>query len=134
MTGFRILPSKRVCPNVEKKLLKVLEGKVDALDLLFAGELATEYYKETEDSYECLKMVEPYLDALAHKHPSLTSPPDSFEKVKEKFRNHVDRMVFATLNMEQDPFQQGFQTGEDNLITRDVDFKHYATKDPQTRD
>lgn len=54
-----------------EKLLKVLEGKVDALDLLFAGELATEYYKETKDSYECLKMTEPYLDALAHKHPSL---------------------------------------------------------------
>ncbi|KAF6226138.1 hypothetical protein HO133_009004 [Letharia lupina] len=30
-----------------------------------------EYYKETKDSYECLKMTEPYLDALAHKHPSL---------------------------------------------------------------
>ena len=42
--------------------------------------------------------------------------PSFFEKAKLKFQSALGRMTFATLNIEQDPVEQGFREGEYDLI------------------
>lgn len=131
-----------------KNLVGILEGRIDALDLLFSGNLAAEYYS---DAIKCLKKIEPYVDAFAHKNPGLNvleigagtgsattfflqilkehhdAPryarytftdisPHFFEKAKEKYGDHAERMVYAPLDIERDPLQQGFLENDYDLI------------------
>ena len=135
-----------------KNLPGILEGKVNALDLLFSGNLAAEHY---EDAIKSLKRIEPYVDALAHKYPALKvleigagtgsattffletltrteqghhgTPryarytftdisPHFLEKAKEKYGGHAERMVYAPLDIERDPLQQGFLEHDYDLI------------------
>ena len=42
--------------------------------------------------------------------------PGFFEKAKERFKDHVDRMIFKVLNIEKDPLQQGLLEEEYDLI------------------
>ncbi len=37
--------------------------------------------------------------------------PAFFEKAKDRFRQYLDRMTFAVLNIEKDPAEQGFEDG-----------------------
>ena len=138
-----------------KNLLGILEGKIDALDLLFTGKLAAGYYLEANGTKKTLKTIETYVDALAHKSPGLNileigagtgsateyflqnllSPgrgehdtpryaqytftdisPLFFDNAKEKFRDHSMRMVYTTLDIEQDPLLQGFLENDYDLI------------------
>ncbi|MCJ1358943.1 MAG: hypothetical protein MMC33_008943 [Icmadophila ericetorum] len=141
----------RLYAETAKNLIPILEGQMDALDLLFSGELAADYYREANN----FGTAAPYLDALAHKNPGLkileigagtggmtcsifevlslhgtkdsqTSrfseyvytdiSPGFFEKAKERFKDHVDRMIFKVLNIEKDPLQQGLLEEEYDLI------------------
>lgn len=141
----------RLCAEIAKNLLLILEGRTDALDLLFSSELAAMYYKEANESGTAAC----YLDSLVHKNPGLkilevgagtggmTSSilhvltshgnrksqtprfasyvftdisPGFFEKAKERFKDHVDRMTFMVLNIENDPLEQGFLEGEYDFI------------------
>ena len=145
-------PEARLYTELGQNLLGILEGRIDALDLLFSGNLAAEYYKDTIKS---LKKIEPYVDALAHKYPALKvleigagtgsattffleiltrleeghrgTPryarytftdisPHFFEKAKERYGDHAERMVYAPLDIEQDPLQQGFLEHDNDLI------------------
>ena len=54
-----------------RNLVEILRGDVDPLDLLFREELAEDYYREVFDSVSCCKHLARYLDALAHKNPSM---------------------------------------------------------------
>lgn len=141
--------------KIGKSLLGIIEGKVDALELLFTGDLATRFYQEANGTYQGLQTIKPFLDALAHKTPGLKileigagtgsstgflldtfALPENaafgalryekytftdissgfFEKAKQRFKDHADRMAYATLDIEQDPLQQGFQEGEYDLV------------------
>ena len=42
--------------------------------------------------------------------------PAFFEKAKDKFRQYLDRMTFAVLNIEKDPAEQGFENGSYDVI------------------
>ncbi len=42
--------------------------------------------------------------------------PTFFEKAKMKFQSALERMTFATLNIEQDPLEQGFQQAGYDLV------------------
>jgi SAM-dependent methyltransferase len=42
--------------------------------------------------------------------------PSFFEEARSKFKPHVDRMVFAALDIQQDPVKQGFKAEEYDLI------------------
>ena len=145
-------PEGKLYAEIGKNLPGILEGKVNALDLLYADKLGAEYYTATNRS---LEMMEPYIDAFAHKYPGLnileigagtgsatTSmlqwlmrpgegdhgvpryarytftdlSPQFFEKAKERYAEHVDRMVFAPLNIEEDPRQQGFSENAYDLV------------------
>ncbi|KAL9618384.1 MAG: hypothetical protein Q9160_006892 [Pyrenula sp. 1 TL-2023] len=42
--------------------------------------------------------------------------PAFFEKAQERFKGHANRMTFKTLNIDEDPIEQGFQEGMYDLI------------------
>ena len=42
--------------------------------------------------------------------------PSFFEKARDRFKPYINRMVFTTLDIQQDPLQQGFETAEYDLI------------------
>lgn len=62
-------PGSRLFTETGKNLLGILEGKIDALDVLFSGDLAANSYSEAT-KHGC-KALEPYLDAMVHKEPGL---------------------------------------------------------------
>lgn len=61
----------RLFVAVGQNLYKIIQGEVDPLELLFRGELAEDYYREVFDNVSCCKHLTVYLDALAHKRPSM---------------------------------------------------------------
>lgn len=42
--------------------------------------------------------------------------PSFFENAKRKFSAYIDRMAFSTLNIENDPMEQGFEAGRYDLV------------------
>ena len=159
-------PEGKLYVETGKNLLGILEGKVDALDLLYTGKLAAEYYAEANSAKKGLKAIGPYVHSLAHKFPGLRileigagtgsatafflqtlrrdgegergTPryarytftdisPRFFEEAKEKFGDNSERMVYAPLNIEEDPLQQGFsENGYDLIIAANVNPAHDA--------
>jgi Polyketide synthase dehydratase/Methyltransferase domain len=144
-----------VIVRVARKLTSILEGDVDALDLLFSDKILDEFYRSNHDAASVFQEVALYVDAYAHKTPDLkileigagtgsatkdilhaltcyesegrgvprfseytfTDISSSFfEGAKEKFSAHVDRIIFSTLNIEQDPLQQNFEAEKYDLI------------------
>lgn len=53
---------------VGENLLDIMQGKVDALDLLFRGDLAQNYYQELNSDPSIFEPFASYLDCLTHKH------------------------------------------------------------------
>ena len=131
--------------TVGQSVERVLDGEVEALDLLFSTSLAPNFYHSSSFGVSYRKIAA-YIDLLAHENPSLrvleigagtgaaTKPilrtlcsedeidgilrcseysytdisPAFFQDAKERFGSYADRMTFATLNIEQDPSEQGF--------------------------
>ena len=56
---------------VGENLVRMLDGKLDPLDLLFNGDLAREFYQELNNSSNCSHAFGRYLDALAHENPKM---------------------------------------------------------------
>ena len=61
----------RLFVAVGQSLYKIIQGEVDPLELLFRGELAEDYYREVFNNVSCCKHLTVYLDALAHKRPTM---------------------------------------------------------------
>lgn len=158
----------RLYAALGKNLLGILEGRVDALGLLFSGELVADYYEEL--AQRGCEQLRPYLEVLTHKNPSMrileigggtgsttksileilahnnenkTSVPryesytftdisaGFFEKATARFKDHVDRFTFATLNIEKDPLQQGFMEGRyDLIIASNVSQQNQSSRSP----
>ena len=57
--------------EVGKSIPKILTGEVDALSLLFNGDLATKFYQHVAANDPNYKKLDSYLDALSHKDSSL---------------------------------------------------------------
>lgn len=56
---------------VGRNLPDILAGAVDPLELLYRDGLAAEHYQVVCDTILSCKHLRPYVDALAHKHPSM---------------------------------------------------------------
>ncbi|KAI1140606.1 hypothetical protein F5Y05DRAFT_410453 [Hypoxylon sp. FL0543] len=87
-------------------------------------------------------MTEPILSAISRRENSQSAPrynsytftdisPSFFEKAKERFASHGDRILFKTLDIEQDPTQQGFESGKYQLVFAGMVF-HATAKITQT--
>ena len=61
----------RLLVAVGQNLYKIIQVEVDPLELLFRGELAEDYYREVFNNVSCCKHMTVYLDALAHKRPTM---------------------------------------------------------------
>ena len=59
----------RLYVEIAKNASKALEGRVDALELLFGGNLAAEYYHEMAGFQ--LAPLQPFVDCLAHQNPGM---------------------------------------------------------------
>ena len=57
--------------EVGDKLLNVLKGDVNVIQLLFESDLVENYYKEFFGPSKCVPKLEKYLDALGHKYPRM---------------------------------------------------------------
>ena len=57
--------------EVGDKLLSVLKGDVNVIQLLFESDLVENYYKEFFGPSKCVPKLEKYLDALGHKYPRM---------------------------------------------------------------
>ena len=61
----------RLFAAVGENLVQILSGEVDPLDLLFNGDLVSDFYEELYNSSDCLPAFGRYADALAHGNPNM---------------------------------------------------------------
>ena len=140
--------------RVTRNLRDILEGRTDALQLFFEGDLLNDFYIYLNQAAPSFRRLKSYLDLFAHKQPSLKIlevgagtgsatrdvlsvlregeyhrfehyvftdiSPSFFEKAKQEFHAHADRMTFLPLNIEQDPLQQGFDGRYDVVVASNV--------------
>ena len=57
--------------QVSENLMKVLNGNLDPLNLLFDGDLAKQYYQDIASTARYIVPTTRYLDLLAHKNPRM---------------------------------------------------------------
>ena len=57
--------------EVAKNLSDIFHGKVDVLDFLFGGDLVSNFYRDAEGPWNCMRSLLKYLDCVAHKNPRL---------------------------------------------------------------
>lgn len=63
-------PEGRLIVETGKSLLPILNGELDALDLLLAGDLVSDYYRSLTFNI-CIYRLLTYVDLVAHKNPSM---------------------------------------------------------------
>ncbi|KAL8867236.1 MAG: hypothetical protein Q9174_005794, partial [Haloplaca sp. 1 TL-2023] len=61
----------RLLVHVTRNLRHILEGRTDALQLLFEGDLLNEFYVYVNQAAPSFRRLASYLDLLAHKQPNL---------------------------------------------------------------
>ena len=162
-------PEGKVISTVSENLRSILDGKVDALAVLFGDStLMQDYYHYCHNNSRAFSELQKYVDMLVHKKSSmeileigagtggatevvlssLIRPtvqggtwnrisqytytdisPTFFENAKKRFGHALERMKFATLNIEQDPQQQGFSEAKYDVIF--ASHVLHATKDLQ---
>ena len=61
----------RLFVEVGDKLLSILKGDINVMQLLFESDLVENYYKEFFGPSKCVPKLEKYLDALGHKYPRM---------------------------------------------------------------
>ena len=57
--------------EVAKNLNGIFQGEVDVLNLLFGGDLVSNFYRDAEGPWNCMRSLMKYLDSLAHKNPAM---------------------------------------------------------------
>lgn len=63
-------PEGKLIVETGKSILPILNGELDALELLFSNDLVSNYYKSPTFSL-CITRLLAYVDMLAHKNPSM---------------------------------------------------------------
>lgn len=61
----------QVIVRVGRSLDRILSGEIDALELLFSDDLMDNFYRYSDDVTSAFEQLDRYLDAYAHKNPSL---------------------------------------------------------------
>ncbi|KAL9617149.1 MAG: hypothetical protein Q9160_008046 [Pyrenula sp. 1 TL-2023] len=63
-------PEGKLIVETGKNIVPILDGELDALELLFSNDLVSDYYKSPTFSL-CITRLLAYVDMLAHKNPSM---------------------------------------------------------------
>ncbi|KAH6683357.1 fatty acid synthase S-acetyltransferase [Halenospora varia] len=61
----------QILVRIARKLQGILEGKVDALELLFKDDIINDYYRTAQDGVLIFTKTTRYVDIMAHKNPAL---------------------------------------------------------------
>ena len=134
----------RLLVRVAANLTSILSGELDALNLLFADDILSDFYANFHSNQQLLSRAAEEVDILAHKFPNMrvleigagtgsatmhvlnglkdriaeyvyTDITPSFSaKAKERFSS--EKMTFRTLDISHDPLEQGFKEGDFDLI------------------
>ncbi|KAK2728269.1 polyketide synthase [Colletotrichum kahawae] len=149
-------PTQRLTKKVGEHLYRILRGEENALQIIFEGNLADEFYHSNIFSTNNSKMGA-YMSILSHAHPNIRvlevgagtgsstgrilpylsvdgeewgpSKPvrfgeyvytdvsaGFFEKARERFSYAADHMTFRKLDLEQNPFSQGFDKASYDVV------------------
>ena len=148
------LPGGRLIMRIGQNLRDILNGHVDALELLFNDDLMEKFYSKFLENRASLKLAS-YLDTLTHKTPDLNIlevgagtgsmtkvilsaiaqregnnigtarfgrytftdiSTGFFEKARMIFTGDEHRVTFQRLDIEEDPFKQGFKPGIYDIV------------------
>ena len=150
--------SGKLIVTVGQSLDLVMNGELDALELLVGGENLLDEFYTSAPFIACFERLAAYVDLIAFKNPGMnilevgagtgsltgtllkcltryTERADDqcdiprlqhytftdissgfFEEAKKKFAQHSDRMTYATFNLDKDPFEQGFQAEQFDIV------------------
>ncbi|KAI1170512.1 polyketide synthase PksD [Nemania sp. FL0916] len=149
----KLRPSWRMLTQIARDIVSIVHDQTDAIELLFATNLAQDFYDEFfRPTYN--SQLKAYLQLAAHKTPTLKVlevgagtggltnyilstfqeiesstggiafseytytdvSPAFFEKAQDRFSEHKSRMVFRTLDLDQDIGAQGFRSGTYDIV------------------
>ncbi|KAI8155693.1 Compactin diketide synthase [Colletotrichum sp. SAR 10_71] len=149
-------PTQKLTKKVGEHLYRILRGEENALQIIFEGNLADEFYHSNIFSTNNSKMGA-YMSILSHAQPNIhvlevgagtgsstgrilpylsvdgeewgPSKPvrfgeyvytdvsaGFFEKARERFSYAADHMTFRKLDLEQNPFSQGFDKASYDVV------------------
>ncbi|KAI8161527.1 Compactin diketide synthase [Colletotrichum sp. SAR 10_86] len=149
-------PTQRLTKKVGEHLYRILRGEENALQIIFEGNLADEFYHSNSFQTNNSKMGA-YMSILSHAQPNIRvlevgagtgsstgrilpylsvdgeewgpSKPvrfgeyvytdvsaGFFEKARERFSYAADHMTFRKLDLEQNPFSQGFDKASYDVV------------------
>ncbi|KAI8315598.1 Compactin diketide synthase [Colletotrichum sp. SAR11_59] len=149
-------PTQRLTKKVGEHLYRILRGEENALQIIFEGNLADDFYHSNIFSTNNSKMGA-YMSILSHAQPNIRvlevgagtgsstgrilpylsvdgeewgpSKPvrfgeyvytdvsaGFFEKARERFSYAADHMTFRKLDLEQNPFPQGFDKASYDVV------------------
>ncbi|KAI8238831.1 Highly reducing polyketide synthase alt5 [Colletotrichum sp. SAR 10_96] len=149
-------PTQKLTKKVGEHLYRILRGEENALQIIFEGNLADEFYHSNIFSTNNSKMGA-YMSILSHAQPNIRvlevgagtgsstgrilpylsvdgeewgpSKPvrfgeyvytdvsaGFFEKARERFSYAADHMTFRKLDLEQNPFSQGFDKASYDVV------------------
>ncbi|RAH61364.1 KR-domain-containing protein [Aspergillus piperis CBS 112811] len=64
-------PEGRLIVKLCRQILPIIQGEVDALQILFADETLADYYRQENSPPDVVKGVQQYVDCMAHANPNM---------------------------------------------------------------
>lgn len=145
----------RLLVRVARNLPAILKGEVDALNLLFSDDILSDFYSNFHSNQQLLARAADEVDILAHKNPTMRVleigagtgsatehvlgalgdrlteyvytdvTPSFFLKARERFES--TKLVFKTLDISQNPLDQGYNASDfDLIIAANVSTSHIS--------
>ncbi|EKG10605.1 Beta-ketoacyl synthase [Macrophomina phaseolina MS6] len=128
-------PTQRLAKTIGEHLYQILRGEVNALELIFEGRLADDFYHSEMFSLRVLQVgagtgsstaqILPYLicdegngreSVRFAEYAYSDMSPGFFEKAKDRFSNVAKYMRFQQLDLQFDPCSQGFADGSYDVV------------------
>lgn len=131
---------------LSKRMISIVRGDIQILEVMMENDMLSRFYMESAYALKLNKYVASVTRQLSHKYPqakfleigagtggTTRSILDSigasyssytytdvssgfFQKASDKFSDHLDKMVFKVLNVEEDLSNQGYKTGAFDIV------------------
>ncbi|RYP05737.1 hypothetical protein DL764_003595 [Monosporascus ibericus] len=108
-------PKYCLFPVLGRNIESVLQSKIDTLDLLFASGTDMSYASVIDNS--CDHRFQAVLGPASHETPYLqTIEVGAATAAPSKFAEFADRLTFKKLDLERDPWDEGFELGAYDMV------------------